>query len=104
LGIKQNESESAKWISKSAEFGLVPAQLEYGAMLRDGTGVPKDQVQAYKWFLIADERGGAENKTAASVGLRALQTQLTTEQMASAKRQATAWVASRKFAYPGQLR
>jgi TPR repeat protein len=104
LGTKQNASESAKWIAKSAEWGLVPAQLEYGAILRDGTGLPKDEVQAYKWFFIAAARGDAEHKSKANVALKGMQNRLTTEQTAAAKKEATTWLNSRTPAYPGQLR
>jgi len=104
LGTKANVAESVKWISKSAEWGLVPAQLEYGAMLREGTGLPKNEVQAYKWFLIAAERGDAENKSKASVLLKTMQTLLTAEQIVTAKKEASTWLNSRPPAYPGQLR
>jgi len=85
-------------------MGTVPAQLEYGAMLRGGTGLPKDEVQAYKWFLIAAARGDAEHRSNANAALKGMQNHLNTEQTATTKKEATAWLSSRTPTYPGQLR
>jgi TPR repeat protein len=99
-GTKQNLTESAKWIARSAEWGLVPAQLEYGAMLRDGTGVGRNDVEAYRWFFIASERGDAESKSKASAALKTMQTDLSSDQIATAKKEAIAWLNSRTPSYP----
>jgi TPR repeat protein len=73
-------------------------------MLSNGAGVKKDEVQAYKWFLIAAERGEADNKLKADAALSGMQNRLTAEQTAAARNQATAWLNSRQPAYPGHLR
>ena len=45
--------EAAKWFRKAAEQGDAEAQLELGRMYGNGEGVPKDEVEAYAWFLVA---------------------------------------------------
>ncbi|MSO21522.1 MAG: sel1 repeat family protein [Acidobacteria bacterium] len=49
--------EAAKWYQLAAGQGVVGAQFNLGMMLVQGIGVPQDMVQAYAWFLLADEQG-----------------------------------------------
>jgi TPR repeat protein len=73
-------------------------------MLRDGTGLPRNDVEAYKSFLIVAERGATESKSKAQVALAGMHPHLTSEQIATAKQEANTWLSSRKPVYPGHLR
>ena len=42
---------------KAAVQGYVGAQFNLGNMYVTGEGVPKDEVEAYKWFRVAAEHG-----------------------------------------------
>ena len=46
--------------SPAAEEGKPDAQYKLGRMYRQGEGVPKDDREAVKWFLLAAEQGDAE--------------------------------------------
>ena len=49
----RNSAEAAKWFRKSAEQGHADAQSSLGGMYEDGKGVPRDYVQAHKWYNLA---------------------------------------------------
>jgi TPR repeat protein len=49
----QNEAEAAKWYRKAAEQGHADAQDSLGSMYKSGSGVPKDEVEAYAWYNLA---------------------------------------------------
>jgi TPR repeat protein len=72
-------------------------------VVRGGTSLPKDEVQAYKWFLIAAARGDAEHRSNANAALKGMQNHLNTEQTATTKKEATAWLSSRTPTYPGSF-
>ena len=58
----QDYTEAAKWYKKAAEQGDRDAQNILGAMYERGKGIPKDFVEAYKWFSISGE-GDIDNGT-----------------------------------------
>ena len=41
------------WYRSAAEQGHAHAQLNLGAMYANGLGVPRDYVEAHKWFNLA---------------------------------------------------
>ena len=45
-----------------AEKGNARAQSNIGFMYAMGQGVPKDEVEAYKWFLLAGAQGDEDAK------------------------------------------
>jgi uncharacterized protein len=49
----QDARRAADWVFVAAVEGLPQAQVCYGRMLLEGTGVPKDPSQALKWFRRA---------------------------------------------------
>lgn len=58
IGVKQNDKEAASWYHKAAELGNTEAQYSLGVMYQHGRGaVPKDIVQAHKWFSLAVANG-----------------------------------------------
>ncbi|MBS7538083.1 tetratricopeptide repeat protein, partial [Ancylobacter lacus] len=48
---------AARWVEAGALNGLVGAQIAWGQMLVDGTGVPRDPAAGLRWFRIAAETG-----------------------------------------------
>jgi TPR repeat protein len=53
----QDPARAAEWVYVAASEGLPKAQVCYGRMLLEGTGVPKDPSKALAWFRRA-ARGG----------------------------------------------
>ena len=53
----QDARRAADWVFVAAAEGLTQAQVCYGRMLLDGTGLPQDPVQALKWFRRAASSG-----------------------------------------------
>jgi len=51
----RDPKSAAMWIRATAGEGLPAAQLCYGRMLLEGTGVPKDRAAALMWFRCAAE-------------------------------------------------
>ncbi len=52
-GVPKDEAEGVKWLRKSAEQGFAQAQYNLGMAYRAGSGVEKDNVQAYFWIALA---------------------------------------------------
>jgi TPR repeat protein len=57
LGTAQDLVQSAAWYGHSANYGLAQGQYNFATMLEVGDGVSKDEVEAYKFFILA-ARGG----------------------------------------------
>ncbi|MGD8477081.1 MAG: tetratricopeptide repeat protein [Burkholderiales bacterium] len=52
LGEPQPET-AAYWFRRSAENGYAYAMYSLALLYRDGAGVPRDDIEAYKWFDLA---------------------------------------------------
>jgi len=80
-GVPRDERAALAWFQKAALQGHATAQIMTGSMLAAGRGTSKDLTEAYLWIFAAtlqgDDRGA---KT-----LRALERQLTSEQIEQAK-------------------
>ncbi len=87
-GVESNRSEAVKWCRKAAEQGLSDAQAALGSCYANGYGVPKDLVEAYKWFNIAASQGEK------SVGdwRERLALSMTPSQLAEAQRRSSEFV------------
>lgn len=70
-----------------AEKGHGPAQYNVGRMFYYGQGVARDPVEAYKWFLLANDSGVERSRTAAEM----LGDRLTSRQIAEATIRAREW-------------
>src|SRR6202035_4923064 len=55
--LPRNPSAAALWVRRSADQGYRNAESLPGSFYRDGTGVPKDYVQAYLWLNLAAAAG-----------------------------------------------
>ena len=56
----QDPEHAAKWVFVAAAEGLAEAQVCYGRMLLEGTGLAKDPGSAFKWFRRAAAGGDLE--------------------------------------------
>lgn len=57
FGTESNLGEAARWYGYSARYGLAQGQYNYATMLERGDGVTLDEIEAYKFFVLA-ARGG----------------------------------------------
>lgn len=85
--IQQDESQAARWFTKAAEDGSVPAQYKLGLLYWGGHGVPKDTNKAYFWAVLARAGGQEGSKDLAKV----LANGMTRAQTAAIEQQAEIW-------------
>jgi len=90
-GVPQDFTEAVKWYQKAAEQGLAFAQYSLGLMYANGQGVPRDYVDAHRWFnLSASGSQGRSHKN--SVHNRdKIEKKITPAQLAEAKKRAREW-------------
>lgn len=50
----EDRKESVKWLLRAAKQGSQRAQLALGVVYLKGELIPKNQLEAYKWLLLAD--------------------------------------------------
>ncbi len=55
--MAQSPVEAARITRSAALHGLPAAMVQWGQMLVDGVGTPRDATAAYRWFSIAAEAG-----------------------------------------------
>jgi TPR repeat protein len=84
-GIRQNLTEAAKWLRKSADQRYAPAQSLLGMLYEKGLGVPKDYAEAGKLYRKAAEQGIVSAQSALGVLYS------TGQGMAQDKKQAAVW-------------
>jgi TPR repeat protein len=82
---KKEYTEAGKWYSKAAHQGDGVAQYQVGRLYENGIGVPKDTVEALKWYLLAS----AQHVTDAVQARDSLSKELTVEQVQESQRRFT---------------
>ncbi len=85
--IKPDDVEAARWFTKAAEDGNVPAQYKLSLLYWGGHGVYKDVHKAYFWAVLARAGGQEGSKDLATV----LANGMTRAQTASIEQQAEMW-------------
>jgi TPR repeat protein len=85
---------AAKWFQQAADQNLAAAQVNLALCYERGDGVAKDEVEAYKWNLLASAQGDSKGKRNASM----LELLLSKEEIADGKRRAEDWLQQRKKA------
>jgi hypothetical protein len=85
--IKPDESEAARWFTRAAEHGSVPAQFKLGLLYWGGHGVPKDINKAFFWAVLARAGGQDGSNDLAKV----LSSGMTRSQTAAIEQQAEIW-------------
>jgi TPR repeat protein/putative methionine-R-sulfoxide reductase with GAF domain len=87
-GIVRDENEAARWFTKAAEHGNVPAQSKLGSLYWSGRGVAKDDNRAYFWTVLARASGDDASKVLAPF----IATRLTPPQRTAIEQQAEQWL------------
>ncbi len=86
-GATIDYGQGIRWYRQAASRGNIPALHNLGVMFRDGTGVPADQVEAYKWFsLAAEKKFNLSEKSLANVIAK-----MTADQIEEGRRRAAGW-------------
>jgi hypothetical protein len=93
-GIKRDENGAARWFTKAAEHGSVPAQSKLGSLYWGGRGVAKDDNQAYFWTVLARANGDSASQARAPF----IATRLTLAQRKAIEQQAEQWLGQHQFA------
>lgn len=86
-GVAQDSTEAMKWFRLAANQGHLGAQSNFSVGYYNGQGVPQDYVEAHKWMNLAGIGGDKD----ATKKLRIIETKMTREQIAEARRRASEW-------------
>lgn len=86
-GVAQDPAQAAQWFQKAAVQDHARAQYQLGMCCANGTGVPKDLVEAMKWHLLASSTLGND----ATQWIEAHEKDLTSGQNAEARARAQAF-------------
>ena len=81
-GVRMDTAETVKWYRKAFDQGLGNAGINLALMYANGEGVTQDYVEAYRLLSLAAKR----SRSAAVSRRRELETRMTAEQVAEAKR------------------
>ena len=84
LGLAKDPVADAKWFRQAAAQNFAPAQNCLGVCYERGEGVPKHEVEAYKWYLLAAAQGDEKAKDNADL----VELVLLPDQIADGKRRA----------------
>jgi TPR repeat protein len=60
--VTADATEAVQWFSRAANKDHLEAQFALGQCFRDGKGVKKDLVRAYKWLTLASEKNNGIGK------------------------------------------
>jgi GAF domain/PilZ domain/Sel1 repeat len=85
--VQLDQTQAARWFTKAAEDGSVPAQYKLSLLYWGGHGVPKDANKAYFWAVLARAGGQEGSKDLAKV----LANGMTRAQSAAIEQQAEIW-------------
>ena len=81
--VTQKIDKGMELLTRSAQLGMLRAQLSLAKRYRNGVAIPKNLIKAYAWYNVASK----ESDTAKSA-LAELTPLLSREQLAKAKTQA----------------
>jgi hypothetical protein len=87
-GVKQDEQEAVRWLTKAAEQGNVSAQSKLGAIYLRGRDIPQDLNRAYFWMVLARASGDETSKVLAPT----ITARLTRQQATSIELDADRWL------------
>lgn len=60
-GLQKNADSAASWYRKSAEKGCAWGEYRLGTCYYNGKGVPKNYINAVKWFRLSSKQNGMES-------------------------------------------
>ncbi len=88
---RKNYPVALKIFTKLAEQGDANAQFALGFMYANGEGVPKDYVQAAKWFYLGKANGVEADGVEADKAIRQIESRMSHQQIEQAQALATQW-------------
>jgi GAF domain/Sel1 repeat/PilZ domain len=87
-GVQHDDIQAMRWFRRAADQGNVTAQATLGAYYWAGRGVPQDLTEAYFWSALAFAQGDENSKSR----IEGLATQMSREQVTSARQKADVWI------------
>lgn len=94
---RKEYSAAATWYRRAAEQGNAVAQIRLARQYAEGIGLPRDNIQAFKWFTVAAARGSdSYARTNATKGRETAATNMSATQIAEAERLAREWKPKRE--------
>jgi TPR repeat protein len=88
-GVDKDSQSAARWLQLAADQGINEAASVLATLYSNGDGVPQDAVESYKWLAIAN---GQIEPNHGNLSLKDLAEKLTDDQLAEARRRASAFV------------
>jgi DNA-binding NarL/FixJ family response regulator len=85
-----NDTAAFQWYQKMAERHDL-AQFKLAQMYRDGSSVPKDNVAAYQWFVVAEGLGNTVRQKSRAAR-KQLKTKMDLSEVVEAQRRAVEWM------------
>jgi len=74
------------WLRMTANEGHAVSQIFFAQMYRDGKGIPKSYVEAYKWLFLAASKDDRAEQLRVSLAAR-----MTPSEISEAERRAQQW-------------
>ena len=90
-GVLQDAAEAVRWYRLAADLGHADAQFRLGNMYANSEGVPRDYVEAHKWFNLSAAQSSGEARESSMMARDTVAGRLTAEQVADAQRRALEW-------------
>ena len=98
-GLDRDTKKAAYWLQKAADRGDGEAQFMLGMIYGEGSGIPRDLVQAHMWFSLAETSNRKKSASAlrykkqAEINRKAAEADMTPEQIKAAQALAQEWLA-----------
>jgi len=90
--VDKDPGEAARLWRQAADRGDAAAQHALGVAYHDGSGVPPDLIESYKWLYIASVRTSGADQRSHIYARDAVGTNMTSEQLTEAQKRAKAWI------------
>jgi DNA-binding CsgD family transcriptional regulator len=94
-GNGKPEEATLAWCQHAAEQGLPAAQIALAQRYWHGTGIAKDPVSAYMWYLVS-ERSSLDLKDEIQAAKQKIEDELGAEQIVAAEKMASEWLKKSK--------
>ena len=87
-----DDAQAAAWYRRAADQGHAASQYDLGELYARARGVQRNDVEACRWFLIAESRAASAEDGAVYAAARArIARRMTAAQLTEAQRLARAW-------------
>ena len=90
--FSKDRAQAKKLFLLAAEQGHARAQSFLGGLYSSGNGIPKNKVQAYKWWALAEKHlSSSKHRKYAHEDLNRLKKEMTPEEISKAKKLVREW-------------